>query len=240
MPSNTYLFYILIVFALMTALYVLAQWKKDNSIVDIFWGLGFSIVAVLGFLLAEERDARKLLVLLMVLIWGVRLAVYIGRRNRGKGEDYRYVQWRKEWGRNAWWRSYLQVFILQGAFMFIIALPIIHVMSFSEGGLRWIDYLGATVWMTGFIIEAIADKQMMRFKARPGTSGQLIDEGLWSISRHPNYLGEMILWWGVFIVSFSAPVAYLSFLSPVVVTWLLSSVSGVPMLERKYQGRPDF
>jgi steroid 5-alpha reductase family enzyme len=240
MFGNLYFFYGLLILVMMTAMYLLAQWKKDNSIVDVFWGLGFCFIAVAGFVFTEESSPRASCMLFMVLVWGLRLAWYIGGRNLGQPEDFRYAQWRKEWGKQAWWRAYLQVFLLQGFFMFIVSLPIIHVMSFSDVGLHWLDFLGIVVWLIGFLTEAIADEQMKRFKARPGTQGQLIEEGLWAISRHPNYLGEILLWWGIFIVALGAPYWHISLISPLVITWLLSSVSGVPMLERKYQGRADF
>lgn len=240
MFGNLYFYYGLLILGMMTAMYLIAQWKKDNSIVDVFWGLGFCFIALAGFAFSEDRGAGAWCMLIMVVVWGLRLSFYIGGRNLGKPEDFRYVQWRKEWGKHAWWRAYFQVFLLQGFFMFIVSLPIIHVMSFEDDGLHWSDYLGIALWFIGFLTEAIADGQMKRFKARPGTQGQLIEEGLWAISRHPNYLGEILLWWGIFLVALGAPSWHISLISPLVITWLLSSVSGVPMLEKKYEGRADF
>jgi steroid 5-alpha reductase family enzyme len=240
MFGNLYFSYGLFILGMMTVMYFIAQWKKDNSIVDVFWGLGFCFIALAGFFFSEEKSVRSWCMLIMVLVWGLRLSWYIGARNHGKPEDFRYAQWRKEWGKNAWWRAYLQVFLLQGFFMFIVSLPIIHVMSFSNASLDLAFYIGISLWLIGFLTEAIGDAQMKRFKARPGTKGQLIEEGLWAISRHPNYLGEILLWWGIFLVAFGAPSWHISLISPIVITWLLTSVSGVPMLEKKYEGRPDF
>jgi steroid 5-alpha reductase family enzyme len=211
MFGNLYFSYGLFILGMMTVMYFIAQWKKDNSIVDVFWGLGFCFITVAGFVFTEESSPRASCMLFMVLVWGLRLAWYIGGRNLGEPEDFRYAQWRKDWGKHAWWRAYLQVFLLQGFFMFIVSLPIIHVMSFSDVGLHWLDYLGIAVWLIGFLIEAIADAQMKRFKARPGTKGQLIEEGLWvhfqtsELSRrNPTLVGYLLSGvWRTFLAHFT-------------------------------------
>lgn len=240
MYFNIYLISFLFIQVMMSLLFLLAQKKKDNSIVDVFWGIGFCLISMNAFLLAGEYDKRKFLMLVMVLAWGIRLALYIYQRNKGKGEDFRYAAWRKEWGNKAAWIAFWKVFMLQGAFMFIISLPIMHVMYFSMQFGNVLDVIGLTVWLSGYMMEAIADRQMKMFKADSANKGKIIQQGLWSISRHPNYLGEILVWWGIFIVSLNADRWYISLISPLVVTWLLSSVSGVPMLERKYKNKPEF
>lgn len=238
--ANIYLFSLLFVEAMMCVVFVLAQYRKDNSIVDIFWGTGFCLIALNSYLLTWEYDPRKTLMLMMVLAWGVRLSIYLYLRNKGKGEDYRYAAWRKEWGENAARKAFWKVFMLQGFFMFIISLPVLHVMNFSYKFGNVLDLIGLAVWLTGFLIESIGDYQLKVFKSRASNKGRIMQEGLWSVSRHPNYLGEVLVWWGIFIVSLNADRWYISLISPMVITWLLTRVSGVPMLEKKYRDNAEF
>lgn len=229
-----------IIFCSVTILYFVAQAKRDNSIVDIFWGVGFCLVAVGVFLVKGESTPRQWLLLSLILIWGVRLAWHIGSRNRGRGEDFRYAAWRKEWGNTQWWRSYLQVFLLQGAIMWIISIPIVLVMSQPNVPLNVLDLAGGLLWVFGFYFEAVADRQLARFKADPANKGRMIQTGLWALSRHPNYFGEITMWWGIFLISLNMSGWYWAMLSPVLLTFLIARVSGVPLLERKYRTHPDF
>lgn len=230
----------LLVFIFMTVLFLIAQVIKNNSIVDIGWGIGFIVIAVAGMIASEIYAPRQLLLSAMILCWGLRLAVYIFIRNKGKGEDYRYRQWREEWGRHVVWRSFLQVFMLQGFIMLLIALPLMAVNASPANTLTWIDVAGFLVWSVGFYFEAVSDYQMMQFKKEPGSKGKIMTRGLWKYSRHPNYFGEALLWWGIFLVSISAGYWWISIISPALITFLLLKVSGVAMLEKKYKGNAEF
>jgi len=224
----------------MTGVFFLALGRKDNSIVDIGWGVGFILVALLTFFWSGTWAARHLLVTVLVVVWGTRLSVHLSIRKRGKGEDFRYAQWRRSWGRWFVLRSYFQVFILQAVFLMIIAVPIILVNRSVPGPLRAWDAMGFVVWVLGFLFETVGDAQMERFKAVPANTGRFIKSGLWRYTRKPNYLGEAAMWWGVFLIGLAVPRGWLGVVSPVLITFLLVKVSGVPMLEKKYAGNPEF
>jgi len=228
----------------MTVWFVLALFRKDNSIADIAWGLGFVLVAVVTFL-RRGSLFLPLLVTALVVVWGSRLAVHILVRNRKRGEDPRYAEWRRKWGRSFFWRSYLQVFLLQGFFLLVISSPVILVNTHrwdrppgGEGHGVWLA--GFLVWCVGFFFEAVGDAQLARFKRDPGNRGKIMDRGLWRYSRHPNYFGESLMWWGIFLVALEVPYGWTTVVSPVLITFLLVRVSGVPMLERKYTGNAEF
>lgn len=232
----------IIVLAYMHLWFLIAYLKRDNGIVDVAWGLGFVVLAWCNYATLPNTHARALLLAMLTTIWGVRLALHIGIRNAARTEeDFRYRNWRKQWGKNWVWRSYLQVFILQGFFMYIIALPLI--IAFGQpmqAPLGWLDAVGVLVFGIGFLFEAIGDYQLLRFKNNPHNKGKIMTIGLWRYTRHPNYFGECVLWWGIFIVAIGAGWWCLSLISPVVLTWLLTRVSGVPMLEHKYRNNPQF
>jgi steroid 5-alpha reductase family enzyme len=235
---NSYFFVALAVVAYQSIGFVVAVVKKRNDIADVAWGLGFVWVSWLAYALGTGNDQAVLLNVL-VTFWGVRLAFHIYTRNRGKGEDFRYAQWRKEW-RHFYTRSFLQVFMLQGLFMYIIAWPVMFVnLSGSVGWQLW-DVAGVLVWLFGFLFESIGDYQLAQFKKDSGNKGRLITTGLWHYTRHPNYFGEAVQWWGIFMIACALPMGWMTIASPLVITYLLRFVSGVPMLERKYDHHPDF
>jgi len=224
----------------MTALFLLALARRDNSVADIGWGPGFIVVALVGFFDRPGAAPRHVLVLVLVVVWGLRLALHVFLRNRKKGEDYRYTAWRARWGKWFVVRSYLQVFLLQGFFLLVISLPLLLILRAPDGRLGPLDMAGATVWLAGFVFEAVGDAQLARFKSRPENKGRIITTGLWRFTRHPNYFGEAVMWWGIFLIALSVPGGAFALASPLAITLLLRFVSGVPMLERKYRGRLDF
>lgn len=230
----------LLVLAYMTLIFLLALVIKDNSIVDIAWGPGFIVIAFATLLGSGVVMVRAVLATILVVLWGLRLAVYIAARRKGRGEDWRYAKWRREWGKNFLWRSYLQIFVLQGLLMMLVASSLILINSSTRPGLVWLDGLGGIVWCIGFAFETAADIQMYRFKADPGHKGRILTRGVWSLSRHPNYFGEVLIWWGFFLITLSVPNGWLGILSPLTITFLLLRVSGVTMLEKKYRGNPEF
>ena len=242
---------ILVIFIFVCYVFVLAQIFKNNSIVDIFWGLGF-ITIVAYFLFTShsyiERQAvflTKHLVNFCILIWGFRLAIYIYIRNKGKGEDWRYINFRKGWQKHnipQWLGAFLQVFMLQGFFMFIVALPIIHTNT-AFAGINFLTIVGFSTWTIGFVFEAVGDYQLVQFKKDENNKGKTMRYGLWKYTRHPNYFGEMMLWWGIWImaINFFTPIqTIIGILSPVTITWLLTKVSGVPLLESKYKNDMEY
>ncbi len=230
----------LAVFVYMTALFVTALIRRDNSIVDIAWGPGFLLVAVTAIVATRNTTARPLLATALVSIWGLRLGFHIAARNRGRGEDFRYAAWRKAWGRWFIPRSFLQVFMLQGVFMLVVSSSVIMMCRAPSSPLRALDLAGLAVWLLGFFFEVVGDLQLARFKKDPRHRGRIMTSGLWRSTRHPNYFGEAAMWWGLFLMALAVRGGYLAFVSPVTITVLLRWVSGVPMLEKKYAGNEEF
>jgi steroid 5-alpha reductase family enzyme len=211
----------LIVFVYFLVFFLVAQVIKNNSIVDMGWGAGFVLLALIILISQGAYVERNLLMTLLVTIWGGRLTYYIVKRNWGKPEDFRYAKWRQEWGRWLVPRAFLQVFMLQGLLMLVIGYPIILVNANPQPGLNFFDYAGLLVWITGFIFESVGDKQMAEFKKDPANKGHVIKSGLWKYSRHPNYFGEATMWWGIFLLALSVPSGLSAVISPLVITLLL-------------------
>lgn len=228
------------VFIYMTAVFLIAQLIKDNSIVDVAWGPGFILVALTTLLMRPGVEVRHILVIGLVTAWGLRLAAHIFIRNRGRGEDFRYAKWRRDWGRWFVPRSFLQIFMLQGLFMLIIASPIVLVNRSAEKGLTILDGLGILLWLTGFFFEAVGDHQLKKFKQKPENRGKIMTSGLWKYTRHPNYFGEAALWWGIFLIALNVPGGWAAVISPLTIGFLLLRVSGVTMLEKKYAGNEEY
>jgi steroid 5-alpha reductase family enzyme len=233
---------LLAVFVYMAVLWLLSLWKRDSSLADIFWGPGFVLLAAVYALAAEGYPARQLLVLLLVSVWGLRLALRIFRRNRGHGEDPRYQKWRAAAGANYWWVSFFQVFALQGLLMFVISAPLLAAQfSPQPARLGLFDALGAALWAVGFFFEAVGDWQLDRFKANPANRGQVLNSGLWATTRHPNYFGDAMLWWGYFFIALGTPGGLWTVFAPALMTWLLVRVSGVALVEQDIaERRPGY
>lgn len=236
---NVFLVIALVIFFYMTTVFALALFLKDNSIVDIFWGMGFILITLVTLWINPTIFTRKIILSLIVVIWGLRLTLHIFLRNKGKGEDFRYKNWRNTW-KFFILRSYFQVFMLQGSIMFVVALPIIFVNSAEPTSLTFFDLIGIILFCAGFIFETIGDQQLVSFKKNPENKGKIITTGLWKYTRHPNYFGEALLWWGIALMALSYPGSWYFLISPILITLLLRYVSGVPMLEKKYEGRKDF
>lgn len=230
----------LIVLAFMVGMFVLALVLRNNGIVDIGWGIGFILIASAGLWLNPSPDPRQWVLWAMIMLWGLRLAVYILLRNRGHGEDWRYAKWREEWGKNWVIRSFLQVFMLQGVVMLVVAAPIWLSIQFHGGDLNILDYFGLGIFLVGLIIESLGDFQLMAFKRNPKNKGVIMTQGVWKYSRHPNYFGEAFLWWGIGLVAISIPYGYWGLIGPLAINYFLIFVSGVPMLEKGMEGRPGW
>ncbi len=228
----------LALFVYMNIWFLLAVVLKRNDVADIAWGLGFVLMSWAAFLFSE-LSARSLLVNVLVTIWGTRLAWHIARRNLRKSEDSRYAVWRASW-KHFYLRSYLQIFMLQGFFLYIILFPALFIHASTTQNLQAIDVVGTVVWIIGFFFESVADRQLRDFLRDPANKGTIMDCGLWAYSRHPNYFGEVVQWWGIFLIALTLPHGYVTVVGPLLLTFLILFVSGIPMLEKKYAGRSDF
>lgn len=235
-----YLTLIIALFIYMNLAFVVSILKKRNDIADIFWGLGFVVMAWLAYLLGNDFGYTVLIMNALVTIWGLRLAYHIYLRNSKKTEDKRYVDMRNRWERRFLYKSYINVYMLQGLLLFLVALPILVANYHSDNQMNFITLLGVAIWLLGFGFESIADLQLSRHINNPKNKGKLMRSGLWKYSRHPNYFGEVVCWWGVWLVSFSLAGQAWSVIGPIIITVLIVFVSGVPMLEKHYEGRRDF
>ncbi len=235
----TYLNLALIILSYMTLIFALSLLLKRNDIADIAWGIGFLICALYAYLFLGETFGRSLLVLFLIAMWAFRLSLHILLRNKGKAEDPRYAQWRKDWGKWFLPRTFFQVFVLQGALMLVVVLPAVVSILFG-GEIGWLDYVGVAVWLVGFIFETVGDYQLSQFIKDPANKGKVLQTGLWRFTRHPNYFGEVTMWWGIWIIALSAPFAWLTVIGPVAITFLILFVSGIPLLENRKKGDPAF
>ena len=224
----------------MIGVFLYSLLKKDNSVADIAWGIGFIIIALTSFLLHPLYSPKQILTLSLIILWGARLAIHITMRNRGRTEDFRYKQWRDQWGNKMLIKSFFQVYILQWLLMQCIATSIVIINASGFPTIHILDIVGCLIWGIGFIFEAIGDYQLLLFKRNPENKGKIMDLGLWKYTRHPNYFGEVTQWWGIFVIALSSPYGYLALISPLVITTLILKVSGIPLLEKKYIGNVLF
>jgi len=211
---------------------------KRNDIADVAWGLGFILIAWLGGFI-HGLNLKSTIVNLLITIWGLRLSFHILLRNCKNGEDYRYKKWREEW-KNFYLRSFFQIYLLQGFLLYLIVLPVIVINQSNFSGFKLFDFIGFVIWLFGFCFEVIADYQLKKFITNRSNKGKIMDKGLWQYSRHPNYFGEVVLWWGIFILALSSTKGFFTIIGPLTITFLILFVSGIPLLEQKYQGRKDF
>lgn len=217
---------------LMLATWSISLLRRDASIVDIVWGLGFVLVAWAAKFVTGASGSGNWLLLIMVTVWGLRLAGYLARRNLGKGEDFRYRAMRRKHGERFAVVSLYTVFGLQGILMFVVSLPVTLGQRDIDSGAGFFTFLGFLVWAVGLYFEAVGDSQLAKFKRDPRNEGLIMDQGLWALTRHPNYFGDCLVWWGLAIVGSRQGAGAWAFLGALVMTVLLVRVSGAAMLDR--------
>jgi steroid 5-alpha reductase family enzyme len=233
MSLSIYLINLLAVVFMMVFGWIFSVQRQNVTIVDSLWGTGFVMIAWLTFFQLDGIGTRSLLITILTTLWGVRLTLYLTWRNYGKGEDPRYAQWRKASGEHFWITSLFKVFLLQAIFLWAIAL-VIQAGQAGAGSARlgWLDLVGASIWLTGFVFEAVGDWQLARFKSNPANRGRVMDQGLWRYTRHPNYFGESLIWWGLFVIAVSNPANWWTAVSPVIITAVLLKMTGIPLTEK--------
>lgn len=238
---QSYPFLVMLVGVYMTTWFVFSLWRKRSDVADIAWGLGFLLVAGVSFWAGGVALDRGFVVLLLVAVWGIRLSSHVFLRNRGKAEDRRYAKWRSEWGKWFILRTYFQVFILQGVLLLLVSVPVVIALLYRTETWTLFDSLGIFLWIVGFAFEVIGDAQLSAFLRTPAAQrGSVLRTGLWRYTRHPNYFGEVTLWWGIFFLSLSVPGAWIGIVGPLTITVLILFVSGIPMLEQSMRKNPEF
>ena len=228
----------LAVVVLLGATFLLALRLGRHAVVDVTWGLGFVAIAGTAYALSagEGDDVRRLLVLVLTAAWGVRLAVHIGMRSRGQGEDPRYAELMADAHGNPNAFAFRKIYLTQGAVMWFVSLPV-QVAGFETPGPNLLTWVGVAVWLVGFVFETVGDAQLTRFRNDPASKGAVLDTGLWRYTRHPNYFGDACVWWGLSLIAFSAWPGILTVLSAVAMTWLLAKGTGKPLLEKDIGSR---
>ena len=235
---SLYLVNLFAALGLMTLAWGISVLLKNAGVADIFWGFGFGLIACLTFVMGNGYPPRAILLAVLASIWGLRLALHIWARSIGEPEDRRYKALREKEGERFWYSSLYKVFWLQGVLLWVISLVLqAGGASASPDQWTWHDVLGVFLWMVGLVFETTADWQLTQFKKNPLNKEKVMNRGLWKYSRHPNYFGESLIWWGFFVVALSSPSSWWTIIGPVTITFLLIRVSGVQLLERTIQKR---
>lgn len=232
--NSTVLICLAVCCIIMLIVYAWAYRIKNAGVVDIFWAFNFSAIAILLYFLADGYEQRRLLICAMVLIWSLRLGIYLLIRvgSHLDAEEGRYKKMREEWGSSV--NSKLFVFFQAQALSDIyLAVPFFLTAFNKKEGLSALEYAGAVVWAISIMGEAIADAQLKNFKKNPANKGKVCDVGLWNYSRHPNYFFESMIWVGYFLVALNADYGWLGILSPITIVVLLFRVTGIPLTEQQ-------
>lgn len=237
--TMTYIYTALFLIIFMTIWYDIARIKNNLGLVDLAWGLTFVVITWSQYYLNKPTSWIPLIIAFFVTIWGGRLFIHLAIRNWNKPEDFRYTNMRQRWTSAPWLTAFIKVFLFQGFLAFIIALPlqVSMMMQYEETLFTYVLFgIGALFFIFGFIFESVSDAQLKAFKNNPKNKGNVMTSGLWSLTRHPNYFGDFLVWWGFFFIAISS----LDFLmlwiivGPLIMSYLLRFVSGVPLLEKRY------
>lgn len=223
---------------LMVGAWRLSILRGKACVVDSFWGIAFALQGWIAFALSDGFGPRAGLIAVLTTIWALRLFGHVTLRNWNQPEDRRYAAMRGKWGERFPLVSLFTVFLLQGFLAWVIFLPgTLGVAARTHPAITPLDVLGTLVWGVGFFFETVGDQQLLLFKADPGNRGKVMDRGLWSLTRHPNYFGEATLWWGIWLIAASTPYRIPALIGPVLLTYFLLKVSGVAMAESGQEDR---
>ncbi len=226
---------------LFSLFYGIARLRDDYSIIDVCWGLGFVVIAGTNISLhGGFTDLTHGIIFLLVTLWALRLSGYILYRNLKKGEDSRYKAWRDEWGDKAPLNFFIRVYLLQALLCMMVASGLWLTLAQKTILWNYLSLIGLIISLFAFCYEAIADYQKDQFKKDPKNQGLPCREGLWYYSRHPNYFGEMLFWWGLFFFSLNTPFWYLAWIGPALIVFFLIKVSGIPMIKAAHEKNPKY
>jgi len=229
---------LIVLLVYMSAWYLFGRRRRRLDVVDTAWGGGFVLVAVIS--LISRQNTRTELIGSLVLLWGLRLAVHIWQRNGRKGPDPRYVELSAKWNQQHFWRrAYLSIFLTQGLLILIVSLPISVAGSETTPLKVGLAVLGTTLWLFGFALEAVADRQLNKFVSSDN-KGKVLRTGLWRYSRHPNYFGELLQWWSIALIALGPAIGWLGLLGPLTLSWLIIFISGIPSIEKRRLKNPEY
>ena len=232
-PITVILVNLLVVTAMMIVGWLVSLRQRNVTIVDALWGIGFVIIAWITAVAGDGYAVRAWLLALLVSLWGLRLGIYMVWRSHGKGEDPRYGSWRRQYGDRFWIVSLFNVFLVQALFLWVISLATqFGQMARTPASLTGLDLIGAVIWLIGFVFETVGDWQLARFKADPSNRGKVMDRGLWAYTRHPNYFGEALIWWGIWLIVLSTPNSWWTIVSPLLITITLLKITGIALTEK--------
>lgn len=227
----------------ISCIFIIARIKHRFDLIDVAWGLVFISIAFVSYTgqSMHELVSVQTLVLLLVIIWGLRLSVHLYCRwEKSSDEDKSYARLRADYAKKRGGVSanmFFRVYMVQAILAVVVSLPIIVVGIYGPSQLTWVSAAGGAVWLAGFLFEAIGDYQLSKFRAKPSSKGKIITSGLWKYTRHPNYFGEIVQWWGIFIIVAGSAFWWLALIGPIVITVLVLFISGIPLTEKQFASR---
>ncbi len=236
----TILFSALALFTYMHIAFLVGTLKKDNGVIDSFYGIGFVVVAWVSLLLTGTYHMRQIIVTILVSIWGLRLCIHVTSRNWGKPEDFRYQKMRERFGDKVLIKSYLKIYLFQGLIILLVGFPVLYTNSNDNPDLSWLDFIGIGLWVVGFYFEAIGDYQLRKFLKTPNKTKKVMDQGLWKYTQHPNYFGEVTIWWAFFLMVLNVSFGFVTIFGPALITFMIIKVSGVRLLDKRYEGNDEY
>ena len=224
---------ILLVFIVIA--FLVGTIKKNNSIIDIFYGPGYVILLWSSLIFSSDFALRKIILTSLVTLWGFRLAIYIMIRNWGKPEDYRYRAIRKRMGDNVILKSFFKIYLFQGLIIFLVGFPVLFANVSSHSMLDWLDFLGVGLWIVGFYFESVGDYQLRKFLKNPESKGKIMDQGLWKYTQHPNYWGEVLMQFSLYLIVLNVEYGVFMIFGPIIITFMIIKVSGVRLLDKRFE-----
>ena len=218
--------------ALLALVWLVSLLRRDSSIMDVAYPLAVAVPLLVLLARRGTWSAHEIFVAVLVSVWSLRMSLHIGLRNAGQGEDGRYAAWRRRFGGNWWWWSFFQVFALQGVTVWLWSLCLVAAVAAGPRDLAWQHGLAVAMFAIGFYFQTVADLQLERFRKQRTDRSQVLDTGLWRLSRHPNYFGEVMVWWSFGALGLVHPWGWITLVCPLYVTWFMSRGSATPMQER--------
>ncbi len=233
-----YLYSYLASFLLFVVTFLYAKSISKHDLLDMLWGFAFIVPAAISLIIGGHYGASTVIMTILVCLWGLRLSYHIVKRNLSAKEDFRYQRYREEYkGKHFDLYFFFKMYMLQFMLSVIISFQVIYTNINGLTDFTVLTAIGIALWIVGYIFESVGDSQLKAFKENPENKGKLMTSGLWKYTRHPNYFGEATMWWGIYFIAISNYENYFLLFSPLVITLLVRFVSGVPLLEKKYDDR---